>query len=138
MQIGRASKRTGASPDAIRFYERSGLLPRMPRTNGGFRLYSEQDVATLLFIRRGQRLGFSLAEIRELVSLRTRRHKPCEKVRDVLGRKLVHVREKIRELRELERELGASLRVCNRELRRRAAVCPILEIQTPPQRKQNS
>ena len=135
MQIGRASERTGASPDAIRFYERSGLLPRMPRTDGGFRLYSEKEVATLLFIRRGQRLGFSLAEIHELVSLRTQRHKPCGKVRDALRRKLAHVRGKIRELRELERELGASLRLCNRGLRRRSAVCPILEIQPPSRGK---
>jgi len=126
MRIGRASKRTGASADAIRFYERNGLLRRMPRTDGGFRLYSEEDVATLLFIRRSQRLGFSLAEIRELVSLRSRRRKPCEQVRNLLQRKLAHIRIRVRELRELERDLKASLRLCNRGLRKRDTQCPIL------------
>ena len=129
MQIGRASKQTGASADAIRFYERKGLLRRMPRTDGGFRLYSEEDVATLPFIRRAQRLGFSLVEIRELVLLRSRRRKPCEQVRNMLQRKLARICTRIHELRELERDLRASLRLCNRGLKKRDGRCPVLAVQ---------
>jgi DNA-binding transcriptional MerR regulator len=51
MQIGSVAKRIGLTPDAIRFYERNELLPRPPRTEGGFRLYGESDVETLAFIR---------------------------------------------------------------------------------------
>jgi len=59
MQIGTVGKRVGLSVDAIRFYERSALLPRPPRTQGGFRQYSENDVETLSFIGRVQDLGFT-------------------------------------------------------------------------------
>lgn len=138
MQIGQASRRTGASADAIRFYERSGLLRRMPRTNGGFRLYSEEDVTTLLFIRRAQRLGFSLVEIRDLVSLRSRRQKPCEQVRKLLQRKLLQIRARVRELLELERDLRSSLRLCNRELRKHGAQCPVLTMQRASHGQGNS
>lgn len=58
MQIGAVAKKIGISVDAIRFYERNSLLPRLPRTQGGFRRYGESDVETLAFIRRTQRLGF--------------------------------------------------------------------------------
>ncbi len=62
MQIGIVAKKIGLSVDAIRFYERNALLPRPPRTQGGFRRYAENDVETLVFIRRVQGLGFKLSE----------------------------------------------------------------------------
>ena len=58
MQIDTVAKRIGLSVDAIRFYERNALLPRAPRTQGGFRQYAKTDVETLAFIRRVQGLGF--------------------------------------------------------------------------------
>jgi DNA-binding transcriptional MerR regulator len=70
MHIGSVAKRIGLTPDAIRFYERSALLPRPPRTEGGFRQYSDKDVETLAFVRRVQGLGFKLSEIRSLLNLR--------------------------------------------------------------------
>jgi len=70
MHIGSVAKKIGLTPDAIRFYERNALLPRAPRTPGGFRQYSESEVETLAFIRRVQGLGFKLSEIRSLLSLR--------------------------------------------------------------------
>jgi DNA-binding transcriptional MerR regulator len=69
MQIGTLARKIGLSVDAIRFYERSALLPRPPRTQGGFRQYAESDVETLAFIRRVQGLGFKLSEIRGLLNL---------------------------------------------------------------------
>ena len=68
MQIGIVAKKIGVSVDAIRFYERNGLLRRPPRTEGGFRRYSENDVETLAFVRRVQGLGFKLSEIREALA----------------------------------------------------------------------
>jgi MerR family transcriptional regulator, copper efflux regulator len=126
MQIGTVAKRIGLSVDAIRFYERNSLLPRPPRTQGGFRQYAENDVETLAFIRRVQGLGFKLSEIRGLLNLRGSRLQPCAPVRRRLEEKLVDVQRKLADLQKLEHELRVALRSCNRELRKRPAHCPIL------------
>ena len=132
MQIGAVAKRIGLSVDAIRFYERSALLPRPPRTPGGFRQYGETDVDTLAFIRRVQGLGFKLAEIRSLLRLRGSRLQPCAPVRNRLEEKLADVRRKLSDLHRLEHELRLALRSCNKELRKRPAHCPILRDGSSP------
>jgi MerR family copper efflux transcriptional regulator len=96
MQIGIVAKRIGLSVDAIRFYERNGLLPRPLRTEGGFRRYGENDVETLAFVRRVQGLGFKLSEIRGLMRLRGDRLQPCAPVQRRLQEKLADVRRKLR------------------------------------------
>jgi DNA-binding transcriptional MerR regulator len=126
MQIGAIAKRIPLSVDAIRFYERNGLLPRPPRTQGGFRQYAENDVETLAFIRRVQSLGFKLSEIRSLLNLRGTRVQPCAPVRRRLHAKLVDVQRKLADLHKLERELRLALRRCDHELRKGSAHCPIL------------
>lgn len=129
MQIGTVAKKVGLSVDAIRFYERSALLPRAPRSHGGFRQYGESDVETLAFIRRVQGLGFKLSEIRGLVNLRGNRMQPCAPVRRRLQEKLTDVQEKLADLQKLEHELRLALRSCNKELRKRSNHCPILKKQ---------
>jgi len=94
MQIGIVAKKIGLSVDAIRFYERNALLPRPPRTQGGFRRYAENDVETLVFIRRVQGLGFKLSEIRGLLRLRGNRLQPCAPVQRRLQEKLVDIQRK--------------------------------------------
>src|SRR5712692_7848085 len=126
MQIGAVGKRIGLSVDAIRFYERNALLPRPPRSQGGFRQYGENDVETLAFVRRVQGLGFKLREIRGLLNLRGNRLQPCAPVRRRLEEKLVDVRRKLADLQKLEHELRLALRSCNKELRKHPAHCPIL------------
>jgi len=126
MQIGVVAKKIGLSVDAIRFYERNGLLPRPPRTEGGFRRYGETDVETLAFVRRVQGLGFKLSEIRGLLRLRGNRLQPCAPVQRRLREKLADVQRKLTALHKLERELRLALRSCNREMRKRRAHCPIL------------
>jgi MerR family transcriptional regulator, copper efflux regulator len=126
MQIGIVAKKTGLSVDAIRFYERNAMLPRPPRTQGGFRQYAESDVETLAFIRRVQGLGFTLGEIQVLLNLRESRLQPCAPVRGRLEEKLSDVHRKLADLHKLEHELRLALRSCNRELRKRRAHCPIL------------
>ena len=69
MRIGEVAESTGLSVDAIRFYEKSGLLERPVRTQAGYRLYQHPQIENLEFIQRAQRLGFSLNEIRELLSI---------------------------------------------------------------------
>ena len=126
MHIGALGKQVGVSVDAIRFYERNGLLPRPPRTEGGFRRYGENDVETLAFVRRVQGLGFKLSEIRGLLRLRGNRLQPCAPVQRRLQEKLADVQRRLRDLRKLEHELRLALRSCNGELRKRNAHCPIL------------
>src|SRR5258708_25212073 len=126
MQIGIVAKKIGLSIDAIRFYERNGLLPRPPRTEGGFRRYGENDVETLAFVRRVQGLGFKLSEIRGLLNLRGTRLQPCAPVRRRLAEKLADVQRKLRDLHKLEDALRLALRSCNNEPRKRSAHCPIL------------
>lgn len=127
MRIGVVAKRLGLSIDAIRFYERNALLPRAPRTEGGFRQYNESDVDRLAFIRRVQSLGFKLSEIRGLLGLRNNHLQPCEPVRQQLLEKLEDLQRKQDNLRKLEREVRFALRCCNQQLRKKKDVsCPIL------------
>ena len=129
MHIGQVARTTGLTMDTIRFYERQGLLPRPPRSAGNFRLYGETDLGTLHFIRRVHGLGFSLKEVRELAALRSSNAHSCSSVRNLLAAKLVQVRARIRELRELQGSLRASMRKCDRELKRRrkpSSPCPVL------------
>lgn len=129
-QIGELSKRAALSIDAIRFYERRRLLPPASRSTGRFRLYTAEDIDRLRFVRRMQRLGFSLEEIRQLTGIRAHNAHACAAVRQFLKTKLAGVTEKIRELQELEFELKTDLRKCNRALQRKtekACGCPVLE-----------
>jgi len=127
MQIGFVAQKVGLSVDAIRFYERNGLLPRAARSQGGFRQFGERDVETLTFIRHVQCLGFKLREIRGLLTLRGNRMQPCAPVRRRLQEKLDDVRGKLANLKKLERELRLALHSCDRELRKHDAHCPILQ-----------
>jgi DNA-binding transcriptional MerR regulator len=131
LQIGQVARETGLTVDAIRFYEKQHLLKRPPRTEGGFRLFSSQDLQSIHFIRSAQELGFSLNEIRELLILQDADVGACSHVRDLLKSKLSTVREKVWELRKLESHLAADLKKCERRLRHSRTAghdcCPLLE-----------
>lgn len=129
MHIGEMAEQTGVSVDAIRFYERNGLLLRPQRSEGGFRLYSGDDLLTLQFIRSLQTLGFSLHEIREFLSLRINDLRACSEVRKRLGHKLKDIHAKRVALGKLEGELKGVLKKCNAQLKRRGPKngrCPVL------------
>ena len=129
LRIGQVARKTGLTVDAIRFYERAGLLPRPMRTSGGYRLYNPPAVADLEFIQKAQQLGFSLSEIRELSSIQRHPQEVCAHVRDLIAQKLETVRTKIAELQTLEVGLIDALRHCVRALRRHSThreSCPVL------------
>jgi MerR family transcriptional regulator, mercuric resistance operon regulatory protein len=135
LQIGQVAHKTGLSVDAIRFYEKSGLLARPMRTQGGYRLYQEREIADLEFIQKAQLLGFSLNEIRELFSIQRHPHEVCVHVRDLIAQKLGIVRAKIAELKRLETQLARALRQCRTALRQPSKhqdSCPVLEAITKP------
>ena len=131
LRIGELASRAATSVDAIRFYEKRGLLPKAQRSAGHFRVYSPRDLERVRFIRQMQALGFSLREIRELVDLRGKKTEGCETVKKLLHEKLAATRSKARQLKQLEAELIADLRKCNEELRHRRkhkpSPCPVLE-----------
>ena len=130
-QIGELAKRSHLTVDAIRFYERRKLLPTPIRTASRFRLYTENDVERLRFVRQMQTLGFSLKEITRLAQLRTDKDHVCESVREFLKAKLAEVAIKIQELQQVQAELRTDLRECNQALKHRrgkkACACPVLE-----------
>jgi MerR family transcriptional regulator, copper efflux regulator len=140
LQIGQVAKRAGLSVDAIRFYEKTGLLPRPARTDAGYRVYRQCEVADLEFIQKAQRLGFSLKEIRELFAIQRHPHEVCVHVRDLIAKKLAVVRSKIDELQTLEAGLADALKQCGRALRQPAKqqdTCPVLREITAPRRKRS-
>ena len=131
-QIGELAKRSQLSVDAIRFYERRKLLPMPIRTSGRFRLYTENDVERLRFVRQMQTLGFSLKEITRLAQLRADKDHACESVRAFLEAKLAEIADKIQDLQQVQADLRTDLRKCNQALEQRrgkkACACPVLEV----------
>lgn len=131
IHIGEAGKLAGVSVDAIRFYQRQGLIPATPRSAGGYRLFNKEQIRDLTFVKHAQELGFSLNEIKELLSLRQSQH-VCPGVQSLLERKLQDVHGKIKKLVHIESDLSQELRNCKRELRmkrgvRHAECCPLIE-----------
>lgn len=131
-QIGKVSQQTGLSVDTIRYYEKERLLREPPRSEGGYRLYSVRDVDHLLFVRKAQELGFTLAEIRELLLVQDERTEACTHVRELIQNRLGSVRQKIEELKKLEGHLQEAQEKCEEALRDDAAdpnheCCPVLE-----------
>ncbi|ORE97018.1 helix-turn-helix domain-containing protein [Aurantimonas sp. 22II-16-19i] len=109
--IGRLSERTGVNIETIRYYEKVGLLPPPPRTEGGHRLYLEGHLRRLVFIRRSRELGFTLDEIRNLLGLVEGGH-ACGKVQNAALAHLKNIREKIADLRRMERMLAETATRC--------------------------
>jgi len=112
-RIGELADLAGVTSDAIRYYERRGLLPGPPRSAGGFRRYPVGAVASLRFIKRAQRLGFTLDEIGELVAFteRTSRRR-CERVRALITSKLVVLAAHEDELQALRSVLERTRDAC--------------------------
>ena len=105
MRIGDVATATGLDPQAIRFYERKGLLPPPGRSPNGYRVYDASTITRLEFIRAGQGAGLTLAEIATIVALRDDGDTPCAHVRALLTTKLADVRTRQRQLHALETEL---------------------------------
>jgi MerR family transcriptional regulator, copper efflux regulator len=124
MTIGRLSERTGVSIDTVRFYERKGLLPPPARRASGYREYHESDIDRLRFIRRSKELGFTLAEIGELLSLSGNRRGDMRGVRRKAEQRLQQVERKIEELQRVKGGLQKLIASCpgRGELRS----CPIV------------
>ena len=109
LRIGEVAQATGVSVEALRFYERRGLLGRPARTASGYRAYDAAVIERLTFIKRAQSMGFSLDEITEILEMRGRGEAPCVEVRATARRKLAELDERLRELRRYRSELARTL-----------------------------
>ena len=105
MKIGEIAAATGVHVETIRYYEREGLVPPPARTAANYRSYGEAHRKRLTFIRRARDLGFSLAQVRELLDLADDRDRPCAAVDELARKHRTKVRAKIAELTALRREL---------------------------------
>lgn len=132
MNIGELASTTDTRTETIRYYERIGLLPQPPRTAGNYRNYSIQDVSRLAFIRRARDLGFSIEQVRTLLSLADQKEGSCEAVDAIAREHLADVKSKLAALTALRRELDALIGQCRHGT---VAECRILEALTPDIRK---
>jgi len=123
--IGKLAARSGVSADTVRFYEREGLLAPAARNAARYRLYEEDALRRIRFIRRAQECGFSLADIAQLLELRADRRACCGDIRSVAVEKHRMLKERIRTLSAMSRALEHLIAVCEGSERPLDA-CPIL------------
>ena len=124
MDIGRASKESGVSVKMIRHYEAIGLLPKVARTFSNYRVYGPNDVHVLRFIRRARDLGFSMDDIKELLSLWQNRSRSSASVKKIAGKHIDELKAKIEELKSMVDTLEHLARHCHGDHR---PDCPILD-----------
>ena len=128
LQIGDLARSTSTKVETIRYYEQIGLLPAPGRTSGNFRSYAPDHLRRLSFIRRARDLGFTLDEVRELLSLSDQKRRSCEAVDDIARQHLADVDRKIGDLRALRNELASIIEQCGRST---IAECCIIEALAP-------
>jgi DNA-binding transcriptional MerR regulator len=126
--IGELAARAGLKADALRYYERLGMISPAGRTTGGFRVYSPDVVERLRFIKQAQLSGLTLAEIRELLRADGRRGaSQCRQVQRLLEQKLTDLDSRVAQLQDFRRTLKGYLTQCNRALVQSTdADCPVV------------
>jgi Cu(I)-responsive transcriptional regulator len=128
MNIGELARAADAKAETIRYYERIGLLPPPPRTEGNYRDYSAGHVSRLVFTRRARDLGFSIEQIRALLDLADHKEQSCESVDAIAHEHLVQVKRKLADLSALRKELESLIGKCRHVT---VAECRILEALAP-------
>ncbi len=127
LKIGELASRSGLSRDTLRYYEREALLPKPERTQTGYRLYRPETLDHLSFIKRAQALGFTLAEIRDLLG-GCHDTEECHQVELLLEQKIGELDQKVQEIQALRTVLNTYLAACKEALTsgRAQAGCPVL------------
>jgi MerR family transcriptional regulator, copper efflux regulator len=112
LTIGQLAKAGGVGVETIRFYEREGLIAEPPRRRSGYRQYPLSAVRRVRFIRRAKQVGFTLAEIQDLLSLRVSENRRCAEVRDLARAKVRDIERRIAELERMAAALSRLSRAC--------------------------
>ena len=124
VNIGEAARQSGVSAKMLRHYESLGLLGKVNRTDSGYRLYSPADVHTLRFIKRCRDLGFSMAEIAELVDLWQNRKRASSSVKKIAQKHVDELNARVEAMQSMQRALSILLDCCHGDER---PDCPILD-----------
>jgi len=127
LKIGEVSRRSGIGIEALRFYEKGGLLDRPSRTESGYRVYDEAVLERLNFIKQAQALGFSLDEIKRVISDARSGQSPCDEVREIVRHRLAELDARIREMRHYRKELAATLAEWEQVGRAPGHICGLIE-----------
>jgi Hg(II)-responsive transcriptional regulator len=123
--IGELAKQAKLNTQTIRYYERRRLLLPSERSASGYRFYTSAELKRILFIKNAQDLGFTLKEIQELLSLRTKSSLSCGSVQKKAEKKLEDIRDKMRALNKMERVLVELVSDC--KSKNLSSSCPILD-----------
>lgn len=129
MLIGELSNRTGCIVETIRFYERIGIMPDPPRSPGGQRIYNDEHEKRLTFIRRGNELGFSLKEVREMLGMVDGGDYSCDDIQAIAVAHIEEVKHKIADLRKIKKVLENMAKQCETGI---VPECPIVEAMFTP------
>lgn len=127
LKIGEVSRLSGIGIEALRFYEKSGLLDRPGRTYSGYRLYDESVLERLTFIKQAQVLGFTLEEIKQLIEHKRNGENPCAEVREVVRNRLYELNERIEQMIKYRDELTAALAEWDEVGEMEGHVCGLIE-----------
>ena len=125
LTIGKVAKRSGIGIETVRFYEREGLIDKPTRSASGYRQFDEEVIKRLNFISRAKELGFTLKEIRELLSLKVDPNMCCEDVKNRADTKIADIESKITTLRKMKKALVQLSKDCGE--REPTDECPILK-----------
>jgi Hg(II)-responsive transcriptional regulator len=129
LRIGEVAGRASVNVQTLRFYERRGLLADPPRRASGYREYPVESVRRVRFIKRAQELGFTLAEVKELLRLKDDPRIPCKQVRSTADAKIADIEQKIRRLKAMRSALGTLVTSCTTN---QEHDCPLLEALDDP------
>ena len=125
--IGEVAARSGVSRKALRLYEAAGILQAPRRTAARYRLYGDDTLALLAFVTQARRLGFTLGEIKEIISIKQSGRAPCPHVRDLVSRKATELDGTIADLKTVRQGLRTLLRHWPSQRTSKALVCPHIE-----------
>ncbi len=125
LTIGKVAERAQVSADSIRFYEREGLIQPAKKSESGYRLYTDEAIRRIEFIKQAQECGFSLADIRELLELRSTDKACCDDIYRVSVEKKLQLEHKIKALNTMSQALTRLIDMCSHD-RKSLDECPIL------------
>lgn len=126
-KIGEVARLSGIGIEALRFYERSGLLGKPARSSSGYRIYEEGVLERLAFIRKAQTLGFSLDEIRRIIQDAQGGASPCDEVREIVRMRLEELDARLREMKRYRQELASTLDEWDKVGRAPGNICGLIE-----------
>ena len=131
IRIGELAAQVGLNPKTIRYYEEIGLLPPPERTSAGYRVYPADAGARVQFIRQAKAVGFTLAEIRDILTLKQAGHAPCAHVQALVTEKIAMIDAQLRALQDVRHELAALQAAAPQTRVDEAEVCGMIEHAVP-------